>query len=321
MLLLSSDIGGTNTRMLLTDYSSSAAKVIKNINYTNSEFSSFEDVVRAFVSDIDQKIAGACFAASGPIINDSVKLANLPWIITVARLQAVLGINSVALINDFAAIGYGLETLKPEEILILQEGRPNSSGLRAYIGAGTGLGVGFVTHTGKHWQVHPTEGGHIDFAPTDDIQIELLKFLLKTKKYSRVSYERVLSGPGLVHIYIFVCAQAGKNIDLDDSQAATITRLALEEQDLFAKEAVDIFIRIYGAAVGNLALTTLPFGGLYIVGGIAPKLLNLMKGEDFIKNFGAKGRSSELLKGIPLGVVLATDLGLRGAAICARQFL
>ncbi len=335
MIVLSGDIGGTTTRIQLTEFSpANDIKVIKRTDYGNCDYSSFTDIVSTFFAENDldaTSISGTCFDVAGPIINSEVKLTNLPWVITVADIQSKLKLSRVALINDFVAIGYGLDMLQPKDLLVLQPGELQPGKIKAYLGAGTGLGVGFVNYHQGIPKVYPTEGGHIDFAPIDDIQIDLLKFL--RKKFHRVSIERVLSGPGLVNIYQFVRSYNGfsekENAELGlliDSRkqvdiAAAITEYAITRSDPLAKHALDIFIRIYAAAASNLALTTLPFGGLYLVGGIAPKILSAIKSKLFFETFGDKGRMSALIKTMPISVVLYTDVGLQGAALYAKNMM
>lgn len=333
MIVFSGDIGGTTTRMQLTEFIPGIhqGKVIKNSNYHNINYSTFTDIIGVFLTEADldyTKIESACFGVAGPVVDGVVKFTNLPWMVETAEIKTKLKLQQVALINDFMAIGYGLETLSPENLFTIQPGKPCENGIKAYLGAGTGLGVGFIVYDQKSYTAYPTEGGHINFSPTDDEQIELLIFLLK--KYHRVSFERLLSGPGLLNIYNFVsnnredkkselniliAMAKEKHIDV----AATIAEYAIKHHDNLAAQALNIFIRIYGSAAGNLALTTLPFGGLYIVGGIAPKLLPQIKSGEFYKAFSDKGRMSNLIKDIPLHVVLHTDVGLQGAAVYARK--
>ncbi|CAL7960989.1 Glucokinase [Gammaproteobacteria bacterium] len=333
MLVLSGDIGGTRTRMQLTEFTASnVMKAIAVVRYNNSDHSSFIDIINNFFMEAKIKpseIVSACFGVAGPVANGKVNLTNLPWIIDTNDIKHALKVDKVELINDFMAIGYGISVLKPEDLLTLQVGKSHEDGIKAYIGAGTGLGVGFMTCRQGTCLLHSTEGGHVDFAPTDDTQLDLLKYL--RKKYHRVSFERVLSGMGLVNIYYFVrdnkifgeeenlelCSliKSGSNVDV----AAVVAEYAIKHKDIMAIRALDIFMRIYGAAVGNLALTTLPFGGLYVVGGIAPKLLTQIKKGSFLEAFADKGRMSALLKGIPLHIVLYEDIGLQGAAVCARK--
>jgi glucokinase len=334
MIVLSGDIGGTSTRMQLTEFTTdNQIKNIKTCRYNNNEHHSFTAIIDDFLASINSdqtEIKSVCFGVAGPIVNEEVKFTNLPWVIKAADIRDRVRLDRVALINDFVAIGYGLETLQPQDLLTLQPGEYCDGGVRAYIGAGTGLGIGFMTcHHGGSYDAYPTEGGHIDFAPDNEIQIDLLKFL--RKKHHRVSIERVLSGPGLVSIYRFVRAnrlfgekenpklrfliESDNKIDI----AATISEYAVEHKDIMASRALDIFVSVYGSAVGNLALTTLPFGGLYIVGGIAPKLLSQIKSTVFLAAFSDKGRMSNLIKRVPLHVVLSPDVGLHGAAIYARK--
>jgi len=344
MIVFSGDVGGTSTRMQLTEFIGSddgstsfqdcKVNIIKREQYHNSDYANFTDVIDAFFLATDSstktKIKSACFGVAGPIINETVKVTNLPWVIKAEEIKKKLGIERVALINDFMAIGYGLETLLPQDLLTLQVGKPCRDGVKSYIGAGTGLGVGFMFCKNGICNVCPTEGGHVDFAPADETQLKLLQFL--SKKYHHVSFELVLSGMGLVNIYRFVRSQKSgaeeENhnlaILLDNEEhradiAATVFEYAVRQNDVLAARALDIFIRIYGAAVGNLALTTLPFGGLYIVGGIAPKLLSQIQNRVFLEAFGNKGRMSNLIKDIPLHVVLCTNVGLQGTALYAKN--
>lgn len=336
MVVLSGDVGGTTTRMQFTDFSSTSntIAVIATKHYHNSDYSNFLDIVTSFFKETNQQhdfVMSACFGVAGPIIKEVVNVTNLPWVIEAQQIKNKLSLDRVELINDFAAIGYGIEVLKPEDLFTLQVGKQQQDGVIAYIGAGTGLGIGFMTCQDGKYSVHSTEGGHVDFAPIDAIQADLLKYL--HTMYHRISFERVLSGIGLVNIYRFVrdhkifgekenpdlrfLIDSRKKIDI----AATVAEYAIKHKDIMAMRALDIFIRIYGAAVGNLALTTLPFGGLYVVGGIAPKLLKQIKRGGFMEAFGDKGRMSNLIKTIPLHIVLNKDIGLQGAAVRARQLV
>ncbi|MCL5261218.1 MAG: glucokinase [Gammaproteobacteria bacterium] len=333
MMVLSGDIGGTSTRLLLAEFGDNdKLKVVKIGHYSNSDFASFYSIVDTFFTEANissQQISSACFGVAGPIVNGIVKFTNLPWVIRLNETKEKLKLEVLYLINDFEAIGYGIETLTPEDFFMVQQGKARENSVRAFIGAGTGLGIGFMTRTNGSYVVYPTEGGHVDFAPTDDTQVDLLRYM--RKKYHRVSFERVLSGPGLVHIYHFVrdnkifgedenpelrfLIEGDQNIDI----AATVAKYAIKHGDILAQRALDIFMRIYGAAVGNLALTTLPYAGLYIVGGIAPKLLEQIKGKVFMDMYYDKGRMANLIKDIPLNIVLNTDVGLQGAAIYAYR--
>jgi glucokinase len=335
MITLSGDIGGTSTRMQSTEFTKDGKmQVLKTEHYRNSQFTNFLDIIDAFFAQgsiTEDKVNSVCFGVAGPIVKGVVKFTNLPWVINTADIQNKLPAARVELINDFVAIGYGIETLRSQDLCTLQAGLPKENGIKAFIGAGTGLGVGFMTFHDGNYVVHPTEGGHVDFAPTDDLQVELLNYM--RKKYHRVSFERLISGPGLVHIYRYMRSnkifgeeenpelrfliESEKEIDI----AATVAEYAIKHKDILAMRALDVFIRMYGSVAGNLALTTLPYGGLYIVGGIAPKLLPQMKKGKFLEMFSDKGRMSGLLKDVPLHIVTNSDVGLQGTAVFARRLV
>jgi glucokinase len=335
MMILSGDIGGTSTRMQLTEFDrDEQMHLLKSIHYSNQNFASFSDIIDTFLKETaiqKKQISSICFGVAGPIINGNVQFTNLLWAINSDDLKTQFDLQHVSLINDFEAIGYGIETLTKNDIETLQEAEPREKGLKTFVGAGTGLGVGFMTFFDDSCRVHPTEGGHIDFAPTDDIQVELLNYL--RKKYHRVSFERLLSGPGLVNIYRFVrdnkifkeeenaelrfLLESEQEIDI----AATISEYAIKHKDILAIRALDIFIRIYGSFVGDLALSMFPYGGIYIVGGIAPKLLPQIQQGGFMERYLDKGRVSGVLKNFPIYVVTNTKVGLQGAAIYAHKNL
>lgn len=335
MIVLSGDIGGTHTRLQLTEFMATKGLIIiKSEKYDNDSYSSLLEIINTFLIDTNigsMAIDSACFGVAGPVVNETVMLTNLPWVINVLDIKNTLKIPKVELINDFTAIGYGLEILKSDDLITLRPGKHRIGGLKAYIGAGTGLGVGFVCNYLNMEVVYPTEGGHIDFAPVDEEQLNLLKYL--RNKFHRVSLERVLSGQGLVNIYNFVrdsgVANGKENQDLcqmvtnrhNIDIAAAISEYAIKHKDVMATYALNIFMKIYGAAVGNLALTLLPYGGMYIVGGIAPKLISQFQNASFFAGFQDKGRISELLKDIPMYIVLDTNVGLLGAAMYAVRYV
>lgn len=325
MLVLSGDIGGTSTRLQLTEFNDAHSKRLAREHYANHNHTSLNEIIAEFLAkyqvDLNQ-LTSACFAVAGPIIQGTVKFTNLPWFVDEAQLQQQLQLAKVKLINDFQAIGYGIVSLAPEDKYLLQHGEPQAHAPIAIIGAGTGLGVGIMNWQGERYDVIPTEGGHVDFAPVDEMQINLLKYLLK--KLHRVSVERLVSGQGIENIYNFVRdnpiygEQENPKLRLalhtSSDSAAHISEYATVHQDPMAMRALRLFVKIYGAAAGNLALTTLPYGGLYIVGGIAPKLLPQLTDGRFMKAYSDKGRMSNLLGSIPIHIVLDTHIGLLGAA-------
>lgn len=332
MRVLAGDIGGTKTLLQLAQFSGgdTRGRVICEQRYESHAYPGLLPMIREFLqaavgedTDFPSK---ACFGVAGPIKQtaegQSVKVTNLPWDIDTASLAHATAIQKIRLINDFQAVGYGIESLTGDELAVLQEGRENSTAPRLVIGPGTGLGVGLLIRQGDHYEALPSEGGHIDFAPTDALQIELLHYLLQ--RFERVSCERVISGPGLEHIYEFLCAKAPDQPKLvrrqsTDDLAAAISELALKGEDALAREALALFIRLCGAYAGNLALLSLPYGGVYIAGGIAPKIIDAFKTGAFMQSFTAKGRMSALLQAIPVRVVLNPRVGLLGAAVAAAR--
>ena len=326
MLVLSGDVGGTNTRLQITkfkDYEHS--EICASAKYFNHQFGSFTEIIEHFLNQHQftaAQIERTCFAVAGPIIHGCVKFTNLPWFVSETLLHEDMGFKHVCLINDFEAIGYGIDTLKNNDIHTLQQGEVIPNKIRAIIGAGTGLGVAISVYNNDRFQVIPTEGGHVDFAPIDETQDALWQYL--SKKLHRVSIERLVSGPGILNIYNFVRDNPLFNEKEDpalrlklfqgDDAAAIIAEYAMAHNDHMAIRALDLFIRIYGACAGNLALTTLPYSGLYIVGGIAPKLLPQLLDGRFLRAFNDKGRMSNLLANIPIYIVLDTMIGLQGAA-------
>ena len=330
MLILSGDIGGTNTRLQLSKSEHGKLHTLGSQQYINAQFSSLTVIINQFLAQFHTtpaEIHRTCLAVAGPIVNNTVKFTNLPWFVDAVAISRELGTSTVSLINDFQAIGYGIETLTADDLVVLQKGKPNSTAPKAVIGAGTGLGVGILTPINDHYQVLATEGGHVNFAPTDDEQVQLLLYL--RKKFHRVSTERVVSGIGLTNIYKFVRdnpilgEKEHPELKLASHQnediGSLIAEFALQHQDPMALRTLALFIRAYGSAAGNLALTTLCFGGLYLVGGIAPKLLSQLKQNTFLSAFGDKGRMSNLIKDIPIYVVLNTRVGLQGAAVYANR--
>jgi glucokinase len=349
--ILAGDIGGTNTRLMLFNIDRNDPCVYKplesgkvapgililNKKYMNENFDSFTAVVKQFFQDAginDKKPPiAACLAVAGPVKDNSVSFTNRKsWTINGDELSISLGIKRVKLINDFLAVGYGLLTLSHEnDCLVLQQGHRNLSAPIACIGAGTGLGQCYLTPSKDgSYQCFPSEGGHAEFAPRDDFEISLLKFLMKKfNQKHRVSIERVISGHGLQNIYEFLCTINPNKIDQNihkkieeagDLKAAIIAT-NYRHNELCAK-AMDTFITAYGAEAGVAALNWLPFGGLYITGGMTPKNIDLIAtgpNGKFMTAFKDKGRVSGILEDIPIYAVLVEDVGERGAHLMAYK--
>ena len=277
----------------------------------------------------------ACFAIAGPVVDNTSSLTNLAWSLEGDRLEVELALDRVELINDFEAVGYGVFGLSPDDIHTLQAGDSDGNAPVAIIGAGTGLGQGFaLAQTGRPL-VFPSEGGHADFAPRSELEFQLMRYLLDKHQISRVSVERVVSGQGIVAIYQFLRdrefatespeiaeaittweRQTGLSTKTVDP-AAVIAQAAVGCSDRLCYKAMEIFVSAYGAEAGNLALKLLPYGGLYVAGGIAAKNLDLMTAGPFLEAFAHKGRVSPLLDRVPVHIVLNPQVGLIGAALRA----
>ncbi|MDZ8104300.1 MAG: glucokinase [Nostoc sp. DedQUE12a] len=338
-LLLAGDIGGTKTILRLAQTSDSQSlQTIYQESYHSADFPDLVPIVQQFLAKANTSIPEkACFAIAGPIVKNTAKLTNLIWFLDTERLQKELGIPQISLINDFAAVGYGIFGLQEQDLHTLQPGKLQPEAPVAIIGAGTGLGQGFLIKTGNYYQVFPSEGGHADFAPRNEIEFQLLKYMLGKHDIQRVSVERVVSGMGIVSIYQFLRdrkfaaespdiaevvrtweQEAGKEEKSVDPGAA-IGTAALQKRDRLSEQTLQLFIDAYGAEAGNLALKLLPYGGLYIAGGIAPKILPLIQNSDFLFNFTQKGRMRSLLEEIPVYIILNSQVGLIGAALCAAR--
>jgi glucokinase len=266
---------------------------------------------------------------AGPVLDNRCATTNLPWIVDGAALAERLGLCGVELLNDLEAVGHGLDLLRPGEILELQAGEPGAGGHRAVIAAGTGLGEAGLFWDGERHRPFATEGGHADFAPGDDLEVALLQFL--RRDHAHVSWERVVSGLGLVNLYRFL-RQSGE-IDLGSEPpglaeeieagdpGAVISRYAAGGKSPLCGRALELFVKLYGAEAGNLALKTMAVGGLYIGGGIAPRNLDWMRNGIFLESFRSKGRMRPLLESMPVRVILNPRVALLGAARRAADSL
>jgi len=323
--ILAADIGGTKT---LFQLSSEQGEILFEKEYVSQQFASFDLVLAGFLSQdqvTSHRIHSACFAVAGPVSGRDANVTNLPWTLNADALASQFELEHVHLCNDFEAVAYGIACLGDEDIFTLQEGEEDTQAPRAIIGAGTGLGQALLLPDGDNWKVVATEGGHTDFAPTDRQQTLLLEHLIE--RFGHVSYERVVSGVGLVTIYEFLRAyqQCDENPTLrqammNNDAGAAISQFALEHEDPLATEALDMFIQIYGAQAGNLALTVSPKGGVYLAGGIAAKNIERFKNGLFIQAFNAKGRMQPLMERIPVRIVLQPKVGLLGARLLAKQY-
>jgi glucokinase len=315
-MILAADIGGTKTLLQLTH---ADGTVLREQRYDSAAYADFETLLDEFLRAANSAdIAAACIAVAGPVTGAQAKVTNLPWLIRADALQQRFAIPHLRLINDFQAVGYGIDALTANDLLVLQTGRAEAQAPRAVIGAGTGLGEGILVWQQGHYEALPTEGGHVDFAPTSAVQRDFLAYMCE--RQARLSYEEVLSGKGLVNLYRFFVQRHGATPLALDFDAAAVSSAA-ERGDEPAAQAVEMFVRIYGAQAGNLALTCLAAGGVYIAGGIAPRLRERIADGSFITAFRDKGPMKSLLTHYPVTLILDTQVGLKGAALVARRLL
>lgn len=308
--ILCGDIGGSNTRLALAVPSPSGLQLSARQHYANRDSGSLAQLIRSYLATAG-KPDTACLAVAGPTDGTRVRLTNLDWEIDADGLSHEFGF-PVRLVNDFEAVAWGLDAITPKHLVTLQTGGALPRAPRLALGPGTGLGVAYSIWQGRQYAPLPGEGGHIAFAPCNDEQATLLGFL--DKKYSRVSVERILSGPGLSDLYAFCRMATGRPVKRQRTPAE-VSQAALEHSDPIAGYALKLFCRILGQTAGDLALVTGARGGVYLAGGIPPRILPLLLGGEFLAGFHAKGRFSEAMQAIPVHVVTDPDIGLKGAAL------
>ncbi len=326
-MILAADIGGTKTRLAVFDDADAPPRFEQR--YACADYSALEPLIERFLTDARAALGArpafeaACFSVAGPIEGRRVQVTNLPWSIDADTLTRSFAIPRVRLLNDFAAAAYGLDALPPDALVTLQAGEPRSDAPRVILGAGTGLGIAYVSRGAGGDRPIAGEGGHGGFAPRSSEEIALWQYL--HARVGRVTLEHVLSGAGLLRIYDFLL-QLGRYSEspalraalAEGDAAAAITRAALERNDALALAALDLFAACYGAAAGDHALNVMARGGVYIAGGIAPKILPRLAAGGFIGAFNDKARFADAARRMPVYVVLDERLPLRGAARAAR---
>ena len=317
-IILAGDIGGTKTLLKIVQVSGSlndaTIDILAEHRFDSQRYDTFEQVMTDFMQQPWPKqnphaIHSACIGVAGPVKAHTAKVTNLPWQLDAEALAPRFDIGKMRLINDFQAVGYGIEMLTPEDITQLQAGEPQPHGVRAVIGAGTGLGHGILIWQRDRYEVFSSEAGHTSFAPIDELQMELLQYL--QQRLDNVSFESVCSGPGLENIYKFLLHKNAQP-QTDAMSAARITQAAFDQSDSLAQQALHVFVKIYGSQAGNLALTCLASGGVYVAGGIAPKILPALRHGEFMHAFNHKSKMHDLLKTIPVSVVTNPEVGLLG---------
>ncbi len=327
-MILAGDIGGTKTNLALYELVDNKLITLTQHQFVSAEFISLLDVIIEFEKMASMpEIHAACFGIAGPVIDGCCRTTNLPWEITTSALSKHLGIDTIRLLNDLEATAYGMLYLKEEEFFHLNPTSQQVDGNRAVIAAGTGLGEAMLLYDGKTYYPVGSEGGHCDFAPLSQQQDELLQWM--RKRYPKhVSYERILSGPGIYALYEFLhesgfASQPKSMMEIseDEDKSAMVSRCALDDNDPLCMEALRLFVEIYGAEAGNLALKSMSLGGVYIGGGIAPKILSVMKNGNFMNSFVRKGRFEELLLSMDVKIALNPETALLGAAHFAADTL
>jgi len=321
-MILAGDIGGTHARLAFFDVLNGHFNLVSASVFPSREYSGLDEIVAKFVSSSSARPQTACFGVAGPVRNGRVEASNLPWTIESKRLANELKLSKTFLINDLEANAWGIPALDPKDLVPLNQVADKVAGNQAVISAGTGLGEAGMYWDGKQYHVFASEGGHGDFAPNNEIEVELLQYL--RARFGHVSYERVISGPGLVNVFLFL-RDTGRGVEpswLTDEMtrtdpAAAISQAALQGKCPLCEQAVDLFVSIYGAEAGNLALKLMATGGVYLGGGIAPKMLPKLSGPLFMQAFVSKGRLQPLLEAIPVKVITNDSTALLGAARCA----
>jgi len=328
MQILAGDIGGTKTRLAILSLIGPRIQVLVEKTYPSPAYPSFESLLDGFLQDYsDHRCDGACFGVAGPVQDNRCTTTNLPWQLDAGELAAALGLGPVWLLNDLEATAWGIAALGEEDFAELQAGALSSSGNRAVIAAGTGLGEAGMFWDGRHHRPFGSEGGHTDFSPNSELEIELWRFLCR--RYQHLSWERVLSGPGLVNLYEFMREyhQATTPTWLVEEMstgpaAAAISQAALEGRDELCHETLDLFVRLYGVEAGNQALKVMATGGVFVGGGIAPKILPALLEGGFLAGFLAKGRMRPLMEGIQVRIILNDRAALLGPGVfvAAREW-
>lgn len=318
-MIIAGDVGGTKCNLALFSESDGILTPIYKQRFASKDFAQFDLIVREFSRQAtphltSDGVRAAGFGVAGPVINNRVRATNLPWTVDASTLASELNLKEVVLMNDLGATGHSIEHLAPSEYCVLNPGKPEYGGTRALLAAGTGLGQSILVWDGNRYRVVPSEGGHSDFAPHTEQQIELLRFM--RRRYPQVSWELILSGRGFRTIHEFLAPDV-KHQSFEDpgmDPAPEITRLGLSKACPVCVQTLDLWTEVYGSEAGNLALKVLALGGVYVAGGIAVKIIDKIRDGTFFAAFKDKWKFENLLNNIPLSVVLNESAPLLGAA-------
>ena len=320
MRVLAGDVGGTKTRLAVFDVQGTCLDTVTEHSYPSGSYNRLENIVQEFLGGTRSDCRHACFGIAGPVQRGRVQTTNLPWIVEEQALADLFGFERVALINDLEANAWGIDALREDDFYLVNAGTPDAEGNACIVSAGTGLGeAGLYWDGQRHWPF-ACEGGHVDFSPSTDLEIALLEYL--RERLGHVSWERVVSGMGLVNVHDFLRAHRRvatpswlrEEMSTGDA-AAAISRAAMDDRDALCVEAMDLFIHLYGVEAGNHALKIMATGGVYLGGGIAPKNLERFKGPGFMQGFLDKGRMQPLLETMPVKIILNDRTALFGPAL------
>jgi len=322
MLVLAGDIGGTKTNLAVLSTESGPHAPLAEATFSSRAYPGLETIAREFLDQVGLRVERASFGVSGPVLQGRSQITNLPWVMDERQLASDLGISEVQLLNDLESIANAVPILRPQDLRTLHEGKPAAYGAIAVIAPGTGLGEAYLTWNGQRYQAHPSEGGHTDFAPVTPFEIGLLEHLLE--RFERVSYERVLAGPGIANIYAYL-KQTGyaeepswfaKELKAakDPTPVISNNALASDTSCPLCTATMDAYVAMLGTEAGNLALKIQATGGVYLGGGIPPRILPALQKPDFLDRFRDKGRMSFLVESMPVHVILNPKVALLGAA-------
>jgi glucokinase len=330
MKLIAGDIGGTKTILALYTTENGPGMPLREDTYPSGAYDSLEAVVREFITRYDIKgVDHAVFGVAGPVVETHARITNLPWEIDAGHLQKEFGLRKVQLINDLQAVAYSISQLGDEDLFTINQGTVNRTGPKAVIAAGTGLGEAYLTWDGLHYIAHASEGGHTEFGPSNALELELLKRLMD--RFDHVSYERICSGTGIPNIYSFLKdrgihgepAWFEEKLHKASDKTALIVNAGLdgEEPCEICRETLRMFLSILGAEAGNLALKILASGGVYVGGGIPPRLVSVIRESPFMDSFLRKGRLSGIIAAFPVHIILNPKAGLLGAAFFGLEIM
>jgi len=322
MRVLAGDVGGTKTSLAIFEAEGTRLETLALKEYPSRQYDSLDEIVRRFVGQQDHACDWAGFGIAGPVRDGKAETTNLPWLVDAKKLADDAGFRKVWLMNDLEANAWGIAALEEKDFCVLNEGTPEPAGNASIISAGTGLGQAGLYWDGERHRPFASEGGHSDFSPNSDLEIDLLRYL--KQRYSHVSWERVVSGRGLVNIYRFLCDYRGletpawlaKEMESGD-QAVVISKASQTGRCPVCRETLDLFVHLYGVEAGNHALKIMATAGVYIGGGIAPKNLDRFRDPTFLRGFRSKGQMEHLMRDMPVKMILNERTALYGPALFA----